>query len=157
MRACGQTKVYFRELHNYIIFLQNFSELTISLLPEKNKLDSAYKLFKLAPDLIVPTVIMADTLQCTACARANPIHNLLPLIGIFPNTFSCYNILIKRLIISFILTTRNGVKQHCTRQLRYLRGGGLQAVNISVTRSNPKMTLKCANFPWLSNDFFPKI
>ena len=117
LTACGQTKVYFRELHNYIIFLQNLSELTISLLPEKNKLGSAYKLLKLAPDLIVPTVIMADILQRTACARANPIHNLLPSIGIFPNTFSCYNILIKRLIISFILITRNGVKQHWTRQL----------------------------------------
>ena len=42
-----------------IIFLQNFSELTISLLPEKNKLDSADKLFKLAPYLIIVKVNMA--------------------------------------------------------------------------------------------------
>ena len=45
---------YFRD----IIFLQNFSELTISLLPEKNKPDSA---FKLVPDLTIAKVNMADT------------------------------------------------------------------------------------------------
>ena len=57
VRARVQTEVYFRD----IIFLQNVSELTISLLPEKKKLNSAYKLFKLAPDLIVSKVNMVDT------------------------------------------------------------------------------------------------
>ena len=58
--AHGQKEVYFRE----IIFLQNFSELSISLLPEKKKLDSAYKLFKLAPGLTIANVTIADIQQC---------------------------------------------------------------------------------------------
>ena len=39
VRHCGQTEVYFRD----IIFLQKFSELTISLLLEKNKVDPTYR------------------------------------------------------------------------------------------------------------------
>ena len=60
MTARGEKEVYFRE----IIFPQNFSELFISLLPEKKKLDSAYKLFKLAPGLTIAKVTIADIQQC---------------------------------------------------------------------------------------------
>ena len=54
LRVHGQTEAYFGD----IIFLKNFSQLTISLLPERNKLNSA---FKLVPDLIIAKVNMADT------------------------------------------------------------------------------------------------
>ena len=58
--AQGEKEVYFRE----IIFPQNFSELSISLLPEKKKLDLAYKLFKLAPGLTIAKLAIADIQQC---------------------------------------------------------------------------------------------